>query len=511
VRIGKPRRSAFRPFIWLFVSLALLALLSAPGATHDEMFHATNIWCGQGQRLPYCSDIRVDIEHPSARVNFDFLRCQRNVYEPLECPSDNSGVSYRSINPYNLYPSLPWSKHATPHSFVLSWFVVPSFEGSLILTRVASAAIVVLLLGILAQLLPNHHQKVLFLVIILVLPSTGYFLMSSINPSSWTIFGTGFAWIALHAALSSEAMSLRRRWGLIGVCVLCTLMALGSRWDAWGFVMLALSLVGMEVAWNKYRRFRKATLVIAVVAPPTLWFSFAKINPISPRLFDVLVSHTDEQPNNAEFLTTYLLNGTPNALEALGTLPTTTLVRVPDLVFFVNVIVLVTLLYLSRTPKSRSQIGGTLVALFTMSVMIMAQVALIDNRDNEGIEPRYSLPLLAFAVGWWFLHAAPAAIGRILLRLTALAWVITASFGLTALIVVERFADVQTAGIRFIPEGPDQWWWSSLPVGPNTVTILCTLSFAMFLHKAVALMTGDEDNGPTKNSEIGTSEASVTN
>lgn len=484
-----------RPFVWFFASLSLLATLSPPGATHDEMFHATNIWCGQGERAPYCSGIRFDVPSPGALVNFDLLTCQRDIQEPLECPSDGVGTSFRTVNHGNLYPTLPNSQHSTPFYFVLSWFVVPSAEASFLLIRVVSVLLISILFAALVYLLPERHRNTVFLTIIFAMPSTGYFLFASINPSSWAVFGVGFSWIAFHAAVGYRDLASRRRLWLFCFGAIMSVMAVGSRWDAPGFLAYILCLIGVMGAWKTFPERRSAIIGSGVASAVLMWVLLERFTPLSPmRFVGVLTSYTEGQPTNLEFFSSYLLLGVPNALEALGTVPTTSVVRIPDIVFLVNLTSLGAFLFLTRKRRSFVQIGGAIATLLLTTVVIMAQVDLIDNRDNEGIEPRYSLPLLAFVVGWWFLNSPDLGNFRWQFRLRSIAWIATAMFGLTALTFAERFTDHQSFRLRLLPEGPDQWWWSFLSIGPNAALVMSVVCFAVFVHRSVdVLMAGQAD------------------
>ena len=46
----------------------------------------------------------------------------------------------------------------------------------------------------------------------------------------------------------------------------------------------------------------------------------------------------------------------------------------------------------------------------------------------------------------------------------------------------ERYVDVQTLGIRYLPEGLDQWWWVWMPVGPNVVVALAIVCLWKFFN-----------------------------
>jgi len=122
----------------------------------------------------------------------------------------------------------------------------------------------------------------------------------------------------------------------------------------------------------------------------------------------------------------------------------------------------------------------------------MIQVAVVDNRDQFGVEPRYSYPLLLFLAGWWFLLGPTNLHERLLRYFQPLMAVNVALFALTMFTVAERFVDKQTFGLRYLPEGPDQWWWSGLPVGPNVVLILAPICLWKFFSGLKMLVEQDD-------------------
>jgi hypothetical protein len=58
----------------------------------------------------------------------------------------------------------------------------------------------------------------------------------------------------------------------------------------------------------------------------------------------------------------------------------------------------------------------------------------------------------------------------------------TVSFTLLVFTVAERFVDKQTYTLRWLPEGPDQWWWTWVPVGPNIPMVVAPLFFWFFMR-----------------------------
>lgn len=481
------RRSVVVTFAWLFIALAMLALLSAPDATHDEMFHAVNIWCGHGERSPYCEGIRFDVEYPGATVNFDHLTCLRDLTVPLICPSGQSGTSFRSINHGNLYPGIFY--------FALSWFVVPSFEVSVILTRIVSAFIVSFMLGLLVLFLPERYRTIALLVVLTTLPSTGYYLFASINPSSWTVFGVAFGWLPLHAAVTSFGLTRRSRIALLVVSFLISMMAAGSRWDGLVFLLFAFACVAFHAIWNQFpkKRLTASALTLSALGVLLLLVNlFVPVHVQPVRLLRLLITYSPGEPDNVTFLSHYLLQGIPNALRALGSVPTGSGISLPAISWLINIVILSGFMVVTRDSRNKVQSFGTVVILLTMSTVIASQVALIDNRDPFGVEPRYSLPLLTFAVGWWFCNGPANLESRVANHMKIAIPVATSMFALLAFVVAERFIDVQTFGIRFLPEGPDQWWWSRMPVGPNIVLLIAVMSIWQFMRRMPHLMAASE-------------------
>jgi len=115
-----------KAFGWFFASLAMVALLSQPGASHDEVvFHAPSIWCGQGLRHQYCTEL----DHRAGSVyeaytNIGISPCKVESDKPLVCPPNQNSWDGTLAN-MGLYPS--------GFFFLLSWFVVPSVEVSFVL------------------------------------------------------------------------------------------------------------------------------------------------------------------------------------------------------------------------------------------------------------------------------------------------------------------------------------------------------------------------------------------
>ncbi len=474
------KTSTLRAFGWLFASLSLAALLAQPGATHDEWYHVASIWCGHGENKPFCSEETIDpIDGPKALINLNELNCQRPAEKPLLCPT--KAGSSETIKNGGLYPGLFY--------FILSWFVVPWGTNSVVIVRIISAAIISGVLAVLTQLLPPKYRVVLLLVMLTTLTSTGFFLFGSINPSSWSTLGVGFGWLGVHASLLSGDLSKSRRVMLAATGIGLWILAAGSRWDAPAYLAVAGGLTMLHFLIERFSksRFKVLAGVTGLVLGAVVLLQMA--TPLKPSDFaNRIFSYEEGDVDNLTFVTHYLVHAVPNMLQALGTVPSMSGIVIPEIIFIGGVALLFWFIVLMANRKSAFQPFGALAVVIAASVALMAQVDLVDDRDLFGVEPRYVFPLLVFGSGWWFLHGPEHSLTRAVSHLRPAFIAATALFAFTSYTTTERYVDAQSFGIRILPEGPDNWWWSWMPVGPNVVLILTVLCMWQFYRCFAALI-----------------------
>jgi hypothetical protein len=250
--------------------------------------------------------------------------------------------------------------------------------------------------------------------------------------------------------------------------VVLSLMAIGSRWDATHFVALSVFMVFFHISWTRFPNRRRIILTAAtgmVVATSAL---LAIATPVGLNLA-LLFRFSEGQRNNLVFLSEYLLGGLPNALGALGSVPAMSPLPLPDFIYISAITVLGLLLALTYHSSSKLQVVGFGVIAVVISLVVAAQVSLMDNRDSGGVEPRYVYPLLLLAAAWWYLTGSQADVRRVQRYINFVVAVNTLNVFLLTYTVAERSVDYQSSGLRYLPEGPDQWWWTGIPFGPNVV------------------------------------------
>ena len=465
-----------KAFAWFFAALSLVALLSQPGASKLEWFHAASIWCGHGERTTYCSEIKEEANGVAqARTNFGATECLLLPKYPLVCPTSDGTETLSKIND-GLQPNLFY--------FVFSWLVVPSVDLSILIVRLANALIVSILLGLMMVALPNRHRVVMTLMILCVLSPTGVFVFASISPSSWSILGVGFSWLSLHAAFCPDIVDTRQKRLLIWLGIALIVLAVGSQWNSIAHLVVTSSFVAIHLVRMYFRPQTKKLfpgVILAFVGVTTI---VEVLTPSSP--MDALRSYIDfvrSQSNGITPFVVSVLQKLPNVTEPLGSIPTTSIVDLPELAYVFGLTVLGVVVTQSYERNSSWQKWGSSVLLLLLSFALVREEMFYDYRAYYSINTEVFYPLFVFGLGWWFLTGPMDLLSRLSRTINPIILTVSAVFCLVQFTAAERFVDRQTYGLRLIPDSPDAWWWSWMPVGPTVVVLVATYCFYRFLSE----------------------------
>lgn len=479
-------REIARAFGWFFAALSMVALLSQPGASHDELnFHAPSIWCAQGVRDEYCSelDYRAGSVY-EAYTNIGFSPCKVEADKPLVCPPNRDGWD-GTLSNKGLYPS--------GYFFLLSWLVLPSVEVSFALLRVTSALVLSATFFLTMWLVSPRHRMVLFLLSLTVFPSTGMFLFASINPSSWTAFGVGIGWLAVHASLENGIANLRRRLLLLSLGLISWILALVSRIDAMPFIAFTVIVVLTFEFLARLSKSRTKAVLVVTICAIVLTIVAELYSPLPPiEHVQSLFRFLNDGLGSEWLISEGLVTAIPNALASLGTVPTHSAFHIPEVIYLGNLAVLSVIFARTYNSANKSQLLGVVVTVLAITFACISQVNLIGNRST-GSEPRYVYPLFLFAVGWWYLNSHADLNTRVMRLLRPSAALITGSFALWVYVVAERYVDRQTGGIRVLPEGQDEWWWSWMPFGPNIVVLLAPLFLWRYFRTMISILNSSSE------------------
>jgi hypothetical protein len=411
----------------------------------------------------------------SALINLDEVNCDLDPRSPLYCPLDKSGQG-RPLSNNGLYPG--------GFYYLLSFFVGNSGEFSVFMTRAISAFIVAGMLCLMMAILPFRHRLALVLIVMTMFSSTGFYLFASINPSSWSVLGVGTGWLPIHSALSSHNLTRARRMVLFGSGLIVSLLAAVSRWDAIPYLAVMFALVSVHSALTRFPGHKFAIVSTAVFSPLALWAALERFTPLSPMYhLKLLTTFSDGQPDNVMFISSNILQSFIASLRGLGTIPASTQVDIPGTVMVTSFALLGVFMAATFNRWQVLQLGGLVAGVLAVGLASAAQIATNDFRDVGNLEPRYGLPLRVAIVGWWYLMGPEKLFSSVERYLKFGGIVSILSFSLVVFTVAERFVDKQTYTLRLLPEGPDQWWWSWMPVGPNVPMIIAPVFFWFFIRR----------------------------
>jgi hypothetical protein len=257
------------------------------------------------------------------------------------------------------------------------------------------------------------------------------------------------------------------------------LIAVGSRADSTFFALFAIFLSWILVGVSKHRsRINIVFTILLVITSVISYFlgstarsvisgaglSFQGIDRPAPNL---LANLTQIPELWAGVFGTW----------GLGWLDT----PMPAIVWFSTLSIYVGLVFLAISAFSLKQSIALSLSLLALTAVPMFILTTSGLYVGEQVQPRYLLPLLVFAVftavyrnkdqeglqlskGQLFLAAGALTIAHAVALHTNLRRYIT---GL----------DVSGANLETLIE----WWWTDLPISPNTVFILGSLAFALFL------------------------------
>jgi len=473
------KKQIFFAAIALFVTFACWSLSNPLGSTHDEWFHAGSIWCVNGVNQSSCTETNdpVDNGYYTGIAPIEDGSCFLNdAAEISGCRKPVLG-SY-PIN-HKLYPS---SFYRIMHVFVTSH---PTL--SILSMRLFNALLATILLS--AQLLlTTNRQRIASLTgfVFTLIPMT-IFLVSSIHPSGWAISGVTNSWIFLLIALTNKSRNhVISRWAWL-FWIASTLLVFLSRYDA--FIFLLASNFVVVVVTTRFHNKRpgwKFSVLAATSGSITL-FLLKNTNALVTWIFQFPLHRPTGMTQTSTWISHWVIQTIAVPISALGTevlgqgLPGQFTVRIPDAVWIIGIALLGAAVLFSFVKTSAIQMivfcGSWFMLLFT----ILSFNGRLE-RDLFNMSGRYVLPIFPFIIGFCiFSSKSPFQLMEIRrLRIIVIALLTMIHF-LALHAVVETYVDGQAHSLEPIHVGSAGWWWSGLPIGPNFVVLLGSITFFWFL------------------------------
>lgn len=374
-----------------FVMCAGWALTSPPGSSPDDDFHLTSIWCAAGTQAGRCEEVPGQLLQrsvPAAVVNAE--KCF--AFDPavsagcVESIPDEMVATDRVNETAGLYPRLYYRTMAV--------FVGPDVERSVLMMRLFNAALASLLLALLIRVAPAGIRRATLLAVTVTFIPLGLFVVSSTNPSGWSLVGLTLYWAFALSLMHRRDWRNRRTWLVAAASVLTGLMAAGSRVDAAAFVVLASALVLVLAGPSRWRSAWPSTAVVAAV---TVYAGLSYLLQGTPagesETMGTAARGAGLLLTNAVYLPVLFQQAVGGG--ALGWNDTI----LPPLVAVVGTLALGAIAYCGLSVMTRRKA----VAASLSAVALVAIPLLFLQKEGLGVgevvQPRYLLPLITLLIG----------------------------------------------------------------------------------------------------------------
>lgn len=465
---------------WLLVPLMLVLTLipwavAAPlGGAPDSDFHLNTILCVQGDRPGLCEHVS-DTE---VRVNADtelFYCHAKNVADAPLCYDEGAAANPETTvtkrwNYNGVYPNGYFLFHSLHAS--------PDLTLTVMSTRILNVVLISGLLGVLGGLLAPRQRMNLWLAFLVTSVPLGLSILSSINPSAWSIPAPLMAFFAVRGALLSSG---KRRLGLWAMAGLAAILGASSRTDA--LVFVALAVVAALFLHFDFKRSDLRNAVKIGLGLGSLLLVGVIILVVTGRVMQAPVignlaaslqgdPPAGVQPRKVIFEN--FLNIPDYLMGVFGLWPLGLLeIQLPRLVpavFFGIFLAMMTLALLGTTWKTNLVLVFLAVLGFLMPLLM-----LFYTKATVGVwvQPRYLLPLIALFAGvalFDFSAREHLPLVHRVVILIAASGAHLAAFGT----VVRRYWQ----GMDF-QSGEQTWWWDGAP-GPVFNIVLAGGAFLAF-------------------------------
>lgn len=458
---------------------AMWALSSPPGSSPDDNYHQATIWCVDASATTSPDTCRVVgesettggrvVEVPALVANpncFAFVptesgACQRPLKSALATTETIDNGSY----PGGFYR-------------VMHLLVRDSIPESIVAMRIANVTLAALLLGAIALVTTTAVRRLMVLTLAPVLIPLGWFILASVNPSSWALSGLTAYGFALHTLLVVEGRRQRVAAGALGAAGL--VMALSARGDApvyAGVITVAICTLHWRTLWAT----KRLLVIPALVGVVCLWrvLAAAQVASIAGASAETERTLGEVVPNLVlEFPA--LFSGMFGYAFGLGWLDT----AVNSVTAYPVALIIG---FLGLSGLGRMSVPKAIAAAVVFAPMIVLPMMTLYRTRlivGESVQPRYILPLMPMLLAVLLTDRAADRALRLSRVQSVLIWL-----ALTVATTAAIYANAR----RYVTgiDGPTmidqlEWWWQSAP-SPGTVTLIGGFAFAVLAAPLVVM------------------------
>lgn len=473
----------------VFTALAAWALSSPVGASPDDDFHLTSIWCATGDSQ-YCAPSGDEGTRlvPPAVANPACFAYDADESAACQNRIDFSAGATDETERGNFAGGYPVVYYGT-----MSLFVGPDVHASVLVMRLVNIALFIGIGVALYLLLPANRRQILVWQWALTTVPLGLFSLASNNPSSWAIMGIGYGWLALLGFYESRGWS---RIALGALYLLGAVMASGSRSDATVLFILA-TFAAVLLSAHRSRRFWLSSIL------PLVGFAICALLFRASRSAEAVTGGVADHIGIGAILqrVAYNLTEVPSIWTGifgqswgLGWLDTS----MPAVVWVSGLAAVIGAGFVAARASSARKSFVVAVGVAALALIPVALLVLSGNDVGDDYQPRYLLPLVVVFVGVVFftLNSQQVRLSRVQ------SWLIVAALSGAQFIALYLNTRRYVTGIDALSPNLDagrEWWWN-LMITPNIAWIVGSLCFAGALalllpaHRATFTAAGSSES-----------------
>jgi hypothetical protein len=491
---GRFVSTAARPLAFVFLVLGILAVAtgwifaSSPGSSPDDDFHLVSTWCPHPIESTGCGTTTID---------GDLYAIAPLTASRAMCEAFRPDKSHACIKDYSddTYPSYRYNDGQYPYGFYQfhHLFAGHNVEHSVWIMRAINVGIAMVLIGAVCALSPRDVRRATALAALVAWTPMGLYFIASNNPSSWAITGVFTYGAALNGALNAQGW---RRWTLLGVGTLASLLCYGSRGDA-AFYVFVVSLGILILAATRTRLPEIGTATVLSIIG--IWCMFATGQSHNITQTDSSVTRHERLEiaiRNIRYLPEYFagfigLNSGPGWRDTpLPGYTTILALLVLGAVFF----------YGARSMNPRKALAAFVV--FGAMAGIPLVIATPSTFSNiGGYHPRYTLPLLGtWLIIWLTSRHKNASLSKSQLTMFVLFLSVAEAVAMHTTIAryVHGLENIRLIG-WIAPgnlNGDIRWWWADMPLSPMALWGLASLGYVLALTSAIYLLRHRQVEAP---------------
>ncbi|MFF3063296.1 DUF2142 domain-containing protein [Oerskovia sp. NPDC057915] len=471
----------------MFAFLATWAFASPLGATPDENFHMASIWCAEGERDGACLTNADETVYavPEALPIGVCYAFDAKVAATCQPEVEMVGAErYQVTTVGNFgerageYPGLFYA--------VMSQFVGPDVQRSILVMRVVNAAIFTALVGVIYAFSSTRARRALVATSAVTLVPLGAFLIPSINPSGWTIGSAVTLFFALYGVVNARSRTVIAV--LAPTAVIAFAMGVGSRADGSvyaGLAVVVATLLGLRSLRPTWRNLLRLVLPAVMLV-------------VALRVFLSVGSSAVQAPQEGRtggwtvmqiFLEVFQYIPGSLGWFALGWGDTT----MPTIVWVLVGTACAGVVFVGIAHLGRRRLVALFVAVGAL-LAVPTYIAATSWVAGAALQARYIFPMVIIAVAVATLvteaQSAAASRSRGLTFTAPQRWVVVGAISVAGAVSIyfnlRRYVtgvDVQKFRLT-----PAEWWWPGALVSPEMLCVISAVALTTVLVLATRVL-----------------------